>query len=58
MVNPFLSPLQIAGTDGMQSKPMSTPEDKQYIFVDTLYRVGELEYKRKEEQFGFDLLRY
>lgn len=56
--NPFRSELKLSGTDAMQNLPMSTPEDNQYIYIDTLYRIAQMNYTNSEEKFGFDLLRY
>lgn len=37
---------------------MSTPEDNQYIYIDTLYRIAEMDYSNDQSKYGFDLLRY
>jgi hypothetical protein len=46
MLNPYIEPVALHGTDAVQNLPMSTPEDSQYIYVDTLYRVGKLDFER------------
>ena len=31
---------QLYGTDAIQNRPMCPSSDSQYIFIDTLYRIG------------------
>lgn len=50
--------MKLSGTDAVQNRPMSTPSDNQFIFVDNLFRVGELSFNESVEKYGFDLLRY
>jgi hypothetical protein len=57
-ISPYREPVPPYGTDGAQETPMSTPKDSQYVFIDSLYRVGELGYNRTVQHYGFDLLRY
>lgn len=57
-VNPYMEPFTLYGSDGAQGKPLSKSSDKQYIFSDSLFRVGELRYTRSVKKYGFDLLRY
>lgn len=57
-ISPYKAPAILSGTDAVQEKPMSTPQDKQYVFIDSLYRVGELNYNSTVQRFGFDALRY
>ena len=46
------------GTDAVQNLPMSTHEDLQYIYVDTLYRVAAMQFQEETSKFGFDLFKY
>lgn len=45
LANPYTEEVTLYGTDAVQNHPMSDPSINQYIYVDTLYRVGELTYK-------------
>lgn len=38
--------------------PMSTPEISQFVYLDTLYRVAQMDYDQPMEKFGFDVLKY
>lgn len=44
IITPFREKVYLKGTDAVQNKPMSFPDQTQYIFIDSLYRVGELDY--------------
>jgi hypothetical protein len=57
-ISPFAKPAPLGGTDASQEKAMSTPSDNQYIYIDSLYRVGEVTYVETVKKFGFDALRY
>jgi hypothetical protein len=57
-ISPYQEPLPLAGGDAAQFKPMSSPSDKQYAYIDSLYRVGELTYNRTLQRYGFDVYRY
>jgi hypothetical protein len=48
----------LKGTDAVQNLPMSTPEDNQYIYIDTIYRIAEMNFSNEQSKYGFDLLRY
>lgn len=56
--SPYKKPLKLGGTDAVQFKPLSTPDDRQYVYIDNLYRVGELTYNQTVTHFDFDALRY
>lgn len=58
IISPFKEPVPLTGTDAIQEKPLSTPDDNQYIYIDSLYRVGELAFNKEVERFGFRALRY
>lgn len=58
IVSPFKEAVALTGTDAIQEKPLSTSADEQYIYIDSLYRVGELAFDREVERFGFRALRY
>jgi len=57
-VNPYREEVRLHGTDAVQNLPMSTTEDKQYIYVDTLYRVAEMQFQEETSKYGFDLFKY
>jgi hypothetical protein len=57
-ISPYQQPAPLSGTDAVQEKPMSTSSDRQYVFIDSLFRVGELNYNKTVKRFGFDALRY
>jgi len=40
MQNPFKENVYLKGTDALQVKAKSSTSDKQYLYVDNLYRVG------------------
>lgn len=57
-ISPFAKPAPLGGTDASQEKAMSTPSDNQYVYIDSLYRVGEVTYVETVKKFGFDALKY
>lgn len=58
IISPFKTAVALTGTDAIQEKPLSTSADNQYIYIDSLYRIGELAFDREVDRFGFRALRY
>jgi hypothetical protein len=57
-ISPFKDPVKLFGTDGIQEKPLSNPNDNQYIYIDSLYRIGELAFDKYVDRYGFEAMRY
>lgn len=57
-VNPFKADAPIFGTDAFQFKPFLTEQDSISVFIDNLYRVGQLDFSHKASKYGFDLFNY
>lgn len=56
--NPYLKLEPLHGTDAVQNLPMSTQEDSQFVYIDTLYRIVKMDYNTSLKMFGFDVLKY